>query len=208
MVFYEGTEMPVSLPVTSEPAFEIITDEFFYFGIDITEKEKIKGLKFHSTPAVAKEIGFPLLLDASVNVLGGPAVIAGREDVKVMSPVFSFIAKAADTGIVADYATLEIRDEKNGLIDLGIPPVQINDKKIEGIAAIPEFAFSVDASKLEAGIYEFGVGNVKKKYFLTNNMDISNMVSLVRVLKNNFLEYKKNLADKTFVKFEVQIPAA
>src|SRR5450432_4182599 len=44
-VFYEGTETPADLPVTSEPALEIITDEFFYFGIGLSDKEKIKGLK-------------------------------------------------------------------------------------------------------------------------------------------------------------------
>lgn len=207
-VFYEGTETPPGVPLTSEPAFEIVTDEYFYFGVNLSDKEKIKKLKFYSAPAVEKEIGFPLLYDASVKVLNGPAVLSPREDVKVVLPLFTFTALAADTGITAGYASLEIRDEKNVIADLGILPVQLNDKKIDGLTAKPAFAFSVDASRLEAGIYTFKVGNFSKKYFIANKIDVSNVVSLVRVLKNNFLQYKKSLADKTFTLFELQIPSA
>lgn len=208
VIFYEGKEQPENAPLTSEPYLEIATDEYFYFNISLSDKEKIKGLKFHSTGAVAKEIGFPLLYDASINVLAGPTVINSREDVKVVSPVFTFTAKAADTGITANYASLEIRNEKTMLVDLNIPQVQRNDKQIDGVGAIPEFAFSVDASRLEAGIYEFKIGTFKKKFFLANLLDVSDTVALVRVLKNDFLEYKKSLADKTFAQFSLMIPKA
>lgn len=207
-VFYEGIEKPVDAPVTSEPSVEINTNEFFYFSISLSDKKKIKGLKLHSTNAVAKEIGFPLLQDASVKVLGGAATIDNREDVKVILPVFTFTAKASDTGISADYASLEIRNESNVLVDLDVEPVQLNDKAIDGPLAVPEFAFSIDASKLDAGIYEFKVGNYKKKFFVAGSMDLSNLVSIIRVLKNNFLEYKKPLADTSFVQFDIKYPKA
>ena len=207
-IFYEGAEKPSDIPVTCEPFLEINAEEYFYFSISISEKEKIKGLKFHSTNSVAKEIGFPLLYDASVKVLNGPSVIASREDVKVKLPVFTFTTNAADTGISAGYATLEITDENNVPVNLNIPPAQLNDKEIDGAEAVPEFAFSVDASKLKEGIYEFKVGSLVKKFFLATRMEISNSVLLVRVLKNNFLEYKKDLADTTFVQFNLSIPKA
>lgn len=207
-VFYEGTELPPGLPVSSEPTIQINSDEYFYFGFDLSEKEKIKQLKFHSTPAKARATGFPVLYNAAVATLGGAPAVTALEDVKVVLPVFTFLALASDTGITSRFAQLEIRDEKNVPVDLGIKPVEINDKAIEGAAAIPEFAFSIDASSLEAGIYSFKVGNVIKQFFIANGMDISNIVGLVRVLKNNFLEYKKNLADKTFAQFNLQVPAA
>jgi len=207
-VFYEGTEKPVNAPATSEPVLEINTDQYFYFGIGFAQKERLKGLKLHSTNATAKEIGLPILYDALVQVANGPVVITAREDVKVMQPVFTFTAIAADTGISADYASLEIRDENNTLVQLNIPPQQINNKEIDGVQAVPEFAFSVDVSKIQSGVYEFKVGNYKKKYFVANNAGISGAVALVRVLKNSFLEYKKNLADKTFTRVELMIPKA
>jgi hypothetical protein len=207
-VFYEGTETPPVLPTTSVPALEIITPEKFYFGVSIADKLKVKRLKFHSSPAKEIEIGFPLLYDASINILGGPAVVSAREDVKIISPVFTFTAPVAGTGINAEYASLEIRNEANVLISLDIPPVKVNDKSIDGPGAIPEFAFSVDASKLQEGIYEFKVGTYAKKFFLSANMDTTGMVCLVRVIKNDFLLYKKTLADKTFEKFELQVQAA
>lgn len=207
-VFYAGIDMPLAAPVTCDPVLEIGTDEYFYFSIGFSEKEKIAGLKFHTSPAIANAIGFPLLYDASINVLGDPATLTAREDVKVCLGIFTFTAAVADTGINAGFASIEVRNEQNALVDLGIQPVMANDKSIDGINAIPEFSFSVDASKLETGIYEFKVGNFKKKYFLANQIDLSDMVSLIRVLKNNFLEYKKNISDKTFALFELQIPAA
>ena len=207
-VFYKGIDMPLAAPVTCDPVTEIDKDEYFYFGIGLSEKEKITGLKFHTSPAIAKAIGFPLLYDASIIGLGDPATIVAREDVKVCHGIFTFTAAVADTGINAQFISIEVRNEQNTLVDLGILPVKVNDKNLDGINAIPEFSFSVDASKLETGIYEFKVGNFKKKYFLANQIDLSDMVSLIRVLKNNFLEYKKNISDKTFALFELQIPAA
>jgi|GEM_PF-1620063 len=207
-IFYKGTEAPSVNPVTSEPDLEISSDEYFYFGIKMANKEKIARLKFHTTPAKATEIGFPVLYDASIKVLNGPPVVEIRDDVKLILPVFTFTAIAADTGIAADYASLEIRNEQNNLVDLNMDPVKINDKAIDGVSAVPEFAFSVDASQLEPGIYEFKVGNFKKKYFVANRMDTVGEVAVVRVLKNSFLEYKKTLADKTFAQFELLIPPA
>ena len=207
-VFYEGIETPAIVPVTSVPVLEITAEEYFYFGIRLFEKERIKQLRFHSTPAKARETGFPVLYNAFVNAVGAAPTITIMEDIKVVLPVLTFVALAADTGISARFAALEIRNEKNALVKLDIPPVEINDKKMDGAAAVPEFAFSVDASSLEAGIYEFKVGNFKKNFFLANKIDLSEMVGLVRVLKNNFLDYKKILADKTFVQFNIQVPAA
>jgi hypothetical protein len=94
------------------------------------------------------------------------------------------------------------------LVRLNIPAVKVNDKSIDGPAAIPEFSFSVDASKLQAGIYEFKVGTYSKKFFLKGSIDTTDMVCLVCVIKNDFLLFKKTLADKTFEKFELQIQAA
>jgi len=205
-VYYEGIETPADLPLTSEPSLEISTKEYFYFGVDLAGKDKLKGLQFHSTPAFAKATGFPLLYDAEVS--GGTGVLTIREDIKVVAPIFTFTVIAADAGITSRYATLEIRNENNVLQDLEMQPLALNDKSIEGGSAVPEFAFSVDASKLEAGIYEFKAGSFTKKYFIASNIDVFNMVALVRVLKNNFLTYKKSLADKTFAKFELQIPSA
>jgi len=205
-VYYEGIETPANLPVTSEPSLEITTTEYFYFGVDLAGKEKLKGLKFHSSAAIAKATGFPLLYDAEVS--GGTGVLTIREDIKVVAPIFTFTVIAADAGITGSHATLEIRNESNVLQYLDMKPAALNDKSIEGGSAVPEFAFSVDASKLEAGIYEFKAGSFTKKYFIASNIDVSGMVALIRVLKNNFLTYKKVLADKTFAKFELQIPSA
>ena len=63
-VFFEGKETPPELPVTTEPAITINTDEYFYFSVNFSNKEIIKGLKFHSSDAVAKDIGFPVLYNA------------------------------------------------------------------------------------------------------------------------------------------------
>lgn len=207
-VFYEGIETPPDAPLTSEPVAAITTDEYFYFLVGLSSKERISGLKFHSTSDLELSTGFPVLFDAAVPGMGGSATITSREEVKVMSPVFTFRVTAADTGISAGYATLTVKDENGNDVDLGLQPVALNDKSIDGPSAVPEFAFSIDASKLQAGIYEFTVGAVSKTYFLSNGIDLADAVALIRVLKNNFLEYKKDLSDKTFALFELQIPAA
>ncbi len=204
-IFYEGVEKPVAAPTTCEPLAEINSDTYFFFSINLSDKQKIKGIKFHSSPAVAKEIGFPVLYDAFVDNTS-TEIITAREDVIVMSPVFTLTAPASQTGITAEFALLEIRNEKNVLIDLKIPPVKLNDKAIDGAGAVPEFAFSVDASTLQPGVYEFKIGNFKKKFFLTTGMNISNNVSLIRVLKNNFLVYNKNLATSAHATFSLLIP--
>src|SRR5258705_12962955 len=45
-VFYEGIETPPDVPVRSEPLLTIDTEEYFYFKVNLSDKEKIKGLKF------------------------------------------------------------------------------------------------------------------------------------------------------------------
>ena len=202
-IYFEGTETPAGAPVTSEPTITIDTDQYFYFGLSFSNKEKIKGLKFHSTDDVAKSIGYPVLYDALIAVSGGPATITAREDVKVINPVFTFNVTKADSGLTADYASLEIRDEKNSLVNLNIQPVRGNDA-----GGVAQFTFTVDASSLQPGIYECKVGGFTKKFLLTGSMDITDTVSLIRVLKNNFLEYKKNLSDNSFAQFALQIPKA
>lgn len=207
-IFYEGVETPPVAPLTCEPSLEISTDEYFYFGIDIAGKEKLNKLKIHSSAEVAAAIGFPVLYDAKISIADGPATITAKEDVKVMLPVFTFRAVVADTGITADYANLEVTDEAGGPVDMDMQPVKANDKAIDGVDAIPEFAFSVDASALAAGIYTFTVGGFSKKYFIANGMDVAKLTGLVRVLKNEFLEYRKDLSDKDYALFELQLPAA
>lgn len=207
-VFFEGKETPANAPVTCEPYIVIDKDEYFYISINFSDKERIKGLKFHSTSAIAKEIGFPVLYNALIPVLAGAATVSIREDVKIIAPMFTFTVTKAQAAITSAYATLEIRDEKNVLVDLNIPPVALNDKSIDGVSAVPEFAFSVDASALQPGIYVFKVGSFQKKFFIASQMDITNAVSVVRILKNNFLEYKKSLADNSFAKFQLLIPKA
>jgi len=203
IIYFEGTETPVGAPVTSEPTITIDTDQYFYFGLSFSNKEKIKGLKFHSTDDVAKSIGYPVLFDALIAVSGGPATITAREDVKVINPVFTFNVTKADSGLTADDASLEIRDEKTNLVNLNIQPVRVNDA-----GGVAQFTFTVDASSLQPGIYECKVGSFTKKFLLTGSMDITDTVSLIRVLKNNFLEYKKNLSDNSFAQFALQIPKA
>ena len=204
-VYYEGTETPAVDPLTSEPDLEITDKEYFYFGVDLSGKERLNGLIIHSTPAKAVEIGFPVLYDASIKIADGPAVLEIREDVKVMTPLFTFSVTVADSGIAADYASMEIKDESNALVDLKMKPVEVNDKAIDEGSAVPEFAFSVDASSLQAGIYQFKVGNVSKKYFIANGMNVQNRVALIRVMKNNFMEYKKELDDLDFAAFELML---
>ena len=206
-IFYEGFEKPSALPTTSEPVVEISSDKYFYFSINLSEKQKIKGIKFHTSAAVAKDIGFPVLYDAFVNSLNTETITA-REDVTVMSPVFTLVVATSQTGIAAEYASLEVRDEKNVPVELHIPPVKLNDKTIDGPGSIPEFSFSVDASSIQPGVYEFKIGNFKKKFFIASGMNISNSVSLIRVLKNNFLVYNKSLANSNCATFSLLIPKA
>lgn len=205
-VFYEGIEKPINAPVTSEPVLAIDSEQYFYFLVGMANKERIKGLKFHATDAEAKQIGFPVLYDASIDAANGPATVTRRADIKIVSPVFTWTVLASDAGITATTASLEIRNEKNILINLNIPHAKLNDKALDGPGAQPEFAFTVDASSLDPGIYEFKTGAFSRKLFLANQMDITRSVCLVRVLKNNFLEYKKNLNDNSFAQFDLLIP--
>ncbi len=207
-VFFEGKETPPDAPVTSEPSVEINTDEYFYFTINFSDKEKINGLKFHSSDAVAKNIGFPVLYNALIPAVATPPGVSIQEDVKIITPVFTFTVTQAQSGLGSLYATLEITDEKNAGVNLNIPPAALNDKSIDGVSAVPEFAFSIDASNLSPGIYSFKVGNYQQKFFIANNMDVLNSVSLIRVLKNTFLGYNKNLNDDSFAEFELVIPQA
>lgn len=201
-VFYEGIETPADVPVTSEPLLTIDDERYFYFQLGFTDKSKIKGLKFHSSDNVAKNIGFPVLFHAAISTLNGPAVITSIEDAKMFQPVFTLAVKKTDTGSTAQYISLEIRDEKNDLVELNIPPAALNNDATNG----PEYSFSIDASLLEPGIYTFKAGNFSKKIFLTTKMDVTDAVGIVRVLKNDFLTYKKNLSDSSFAKFELTIP--
>jgi hypothetical protein len=207
-VYYEGIEKPVGAPTTSEPVMPISSEEFFYFRLRFANKEKINVLKFHTTTANAKENGFPLLYDARIDTNGGATQFFIRDEVKVMPPVFTFSVGLPQSGIAGKFAFLEIRDEKNILVALDIPPAALNDKSIDGVEARPEFAFSIDASSLDAGVYEFKVGNFKKKIFIATGMNLVNSVCLIRILKNNFLDYRKNLADNSFAKFDLLIPKA
>lgn len=205
-VYFEGTETPASAPVDSEPILAISTDEHFYFSITLADKERIKKLKFHSTPAIAKEIGFPLLYEGSINALNGPTIVTAREDVKWVPAVFTLVVTAAQSGSTARLLPLEIKDESNNIIDLKIQPAELNDKAVDGASAIPEFSYSVNASELRPGIYSFKAGNFNKKYLLTPGMEMINTVAIVRIIKNNFLTYKKSLADASFPKFQLLVP--
>jgi hypothetical protein len=209
-IYFEGTEDPVINPVSSIPTLTIETDTCFYFTVSLRDKNRINEFKFHSDEAAAAAAGFPLLYDAAVTAAGNPPTLTltAREDVRVMNPVFTFIADLPQSGIAGEYGSLEIRDEDNNLLDLGIAPVKRNDKESDGPGAVPEFAFSVDASSLQAGVYELKAGNFKKNYFFATPMNLSDAVLIVRVLKNELLEYKTSLADNSFAQFELLIPKA
>ena len=202
IVFYEGTEQPPAAPATSEPSVPITTDEAFYFPVRFGDKQKVKGLKFHSTAAIAKAIGFPLLYNA-VAKPDGTSEITLLEDVKVTSGVFTHRVNKAVTGLASDFAFLEIKDEMNATVELnvsGSPQIE------EGAGAAAQFSFSVDASGLKADIYRLTVGNRTQKYFVANGMDLTDTVFIVRVLKNAALGYKKNLADATYQQFNLIVP--
>lgn len=208
IVFYEGIETPADAPTQCEPLVPIDTEQAFYFRVTLTDKEKIKGLKFHSSAAVEKNLGFPILFNAVITALNGPAVITAVEDVAFMSPLFSFSVKKSEAGSTVEYAPIEIRNEKNQPVDLKIAPVKLSDKLATEVEGDRKFNFSIDARSLAPGVYSFKVGNFIKKFFIPTAMDISNAVSVIRVVKNNFLDYKKNLADSSFAKFELLIPKA
>jgi hypothetical protein len=207
-VYYKGLEMPVAAPLTSEPYNEIDTLEPFYFGLDFMDKALIQTLKFHSTAAIAKSISFPLLYDAAINVLNGPAVFTKREDVKVGSPVFTFTANAVATGIAGNWAAVEITDENNTIIDMKNNLAPLNDKQIDGINAVPEFAFSLDLSSQPAGVYKVKVGNVQQLFFIPNGIVIDSQTIVIRVVKNSNLTYHTTLADTAFAQFNLTIPKA
>src|SRR6266496_2358179 len=97
-IFYEGIETPADAPTQCEPLLPIDTDQYFYFRVNLADKEKIKGLKFHSSAAVAKNIGFPILFNAAIATLNGPAAITAAEDVKFILPLFSLSIKKSETG--------------------------------------------------------------------------------------------------------------
>lgn len=204
VVFYEGIEQPPAAPVTSEPSVVIATDESFYFPVSFSDKQKIKGLKFHPTEAIAKEIGFPLLYNA-VTKPDGTAEITLMEDVKVTAGIFTHRVNKADTGLAADYALLEVKDEKNNPVDLKILG---SPEKDEGMEGTPQFSFSVDASGLKAGIYQLKVGSLTKKFFIANGMNLTTTVFIVCVLKNALLGYRKNLADAAYQQFNLVVPKA
>jgi hypothetical protein len=207
-VFFEGKETPANAPVNCEPSIVIDTDKYFYLNINFSDKEKLQHLKFHSSAAIAKDIGFPVLYDALISVSGGATGVSIREDVKIVNPIFTFTVTQAQSGLTTPVAALEIKDEHNTPVNLNIPAAALNDKSIDGVSAVPEYAFSVDASVLEPGIYSFKVGSFQKMFFIATNMDISGAISLVRLLKNSFLQYKISLADKSFADFELLIPKA
>lgn len=207
-VFFEGMEVPADAPLQCDPILTINSEEYFYFKVSLAAKEKIKGLKFHSSSAVAKAIGFPVLYDAKVIAADGTTSITAIEDVKFISSLFSLTIKKSETGSASEYAVLEIKDEKNNPVDLKIDPVKLTDKLVSEAETDRKFIFSIDVSSLAAGIYSFKAGNFQKRFFISSAMDVSNSILVIRVLKNNFLDYKKNLADNSFAKFELLIPAA
>jgi len=207
-VYYKGLETPPAAPLTSEPQMEITSNESFYFELNFIDKKLIPLLKFHSTGAIAKEIGFPLLYDATINTLNGPAVFTTREDVKVSNAIFTFTAIAATTGITGSYATIEVKDESNNPVQINNNIAPLNDKQIDGPGAVPEFAFSIDLSLQPPGVYTLKVGNFQKRYFITNGIVIGNQTAIIRILKNNNLTYHKTLADNSFSQFNLVIPKA
>ena len=204
-VYFEGRETPTDVPVNTVPAITISTDAYFYFSLTFSDKEKIKGLKFHSTDLIAKEIGFPVFYNALIPTNAAMPEVTIQEDVKVITPVFTLNVPQIQAGISTEYAKLEIRDETNILIDLNIDAAPLVGNSINEFTG---YSFSVDASSLLPGIYNFKAGSYQKKFFIAGNIDISDSVSLVRVLKNSFLEYKTSLADVSLAEFELLIPKA
>ena len=201
-IFYEGTELPLAAPTTSEPSVTITSDEAFYFPVSFADKQKLKGLKFHSSAVIAKATGFPVLYNA-VAKPDGTSEITLLEDVKVATSVFTHRVNKADTGLATDFAFLEITDENNAAVALNVSG---SSQIEEGIGATPLFSFSVDASGLPAGIYRLKVGNLTRNYFIANGMDLTDTVFIVRVLKNASLGYHKNLSDATYQQFNLVVP--
>lgn len=204
-VYFEGRETPTDVPVNTVPAITISTDAYFYFSLTFSDKEKIKGLKFHSTEAIAKEIGFPVFYNALIPTNAAMPAVTIQEDLKVVAPVFTLNVPQTQAGFASAYAALEIKNEKNVPVDLNIDLAPLINNTI---TAFTGYVFSIDASALSPGIYNFKVGNYQKKFFIANNIDISDSVSLVRVLKNSFLEYKTSLEDVSLAEFELLIPKA
>ncbi len=204
-IYFEGRETPTDAPVNSTPVITIDSNEYFYFSLTFSDKQRISGLKFHSTDAIAKEIGFPVFYNASIATNGAMPAVTVQEDVKVVTPVFTLSVSQTQASLTSAYATLEIRDEHNILIDLNINPAPLVNNTITGFTG---YVFSIDASALLPGIYTFKAGNYQKKFFVANNIDISDSVALIRVLKNSFLEYKTSLADNSFAAFDLLIPKA
>jgi len=202
IIFYEGTEQPQAAPTSSEPLVTIATDEAFYFPVRFGDKQKLKKLKFHSTAAIAKTTGFPLLYNATVK-LDGTSEITLLEDVKITTGVFTHRVNKTDTGLSTDFAELDITDEKNAAVDLNIPG---SPQVEEGPEGIQQFSFSVDASALDAGIYKLKVGNLTRTYFVANGMDLTDTVFIIRVLKNAPFAYRKSLADATYQQFNLVVP--
>ncbi len=207
-VFFEGMGTPAAAPVTCQPVVAIDGNQYFYLLVNFSDKEKINNLKFHSSPAVEKEIGFPVLYDALIPAVASPAGVSVREDVKIISPVFTYTVTKAQSGLNTNYASLEIRDENNAVVNLMVLPAPLNDKSIDGPGAVPEYAFSVDASALQPGVYKFTAGAWQKLFFIATDMDITNAVTVIRVLKNNFLGYNTSLTDYSCAQFELRIPKA
>ncbi len=204
-VYFEGKETPANAPVSSTPAIVISTEEYFYFTISFSDKERIKRLKFHSTEAIAKEIGFHVFYKALIPTNAAMPAVTIQEDVKVIAPVFTLTVSQAQAGFTSAYAALEITDEQNNLVSLNVNPAALASNITTGFNG---YMFSIDASALLPGIYNFKAGNYEKKFFIAPNIDISDSVLLVRVLKNSFLEYKTSLADNSFAAFELLIPKA
>jgi hypothetical protein len=202
-VFFEGRETPADTPVSTIPAFTINTDEYFYFSISISGKEKIQSLKFHPNDNIAKETGFPVMYHGAIPGSATPPAVNLLDDVKIVPAMFTFIVTQAQSALSADYAFLEIKDEKNNTVNLSMPPAALS---VDPVTATPQYVFSVDASRLMAGIYQLKTGNYSRKFFIAKGMEIANTTALVRVLKNSFLGYNTSLADNSFAAFELVVP--
>lgn len=207
-VYFEGTEFPQAAPSISKPLIELNTNKYYYFILQFSGKEKLNRLKFHSTPSLAKENGFPVLYDAQIKGAGQQPTITLCDNIKIVPPIFTFTVSKSAYADNTTHGILKITDEADKIIDLGIMPVMLNNKAADGINAVPEYSFSIDASSLQPGIYNFTAGSVSKKYFIASEIETGGVVSLIRILKNNFLEYKTSLADNSFAKFELKIPLA
>lgn len=206
LVFYEGIEYSTN-PSISVPVVEVSSLHYIYFKLRLSNKERLQKLQVHADSTAAKIIGYPVLFDAAIKQNNGTPTVTRRDDVEVVSTSFSFIVEANAAALNTNYASLEVKDEDKKLVPTQILPAPLNDNIYNSPQPVAGYAFTIDPLKFEPGIYELKAGKLKKKIFITGDINTNDAIGVVRVHKNNFLKYNTNLPDKSHAEFKLQINA-